>query len=274
MVDYKRQLSKVRYGLERVKEFTEEEQAFLERAGRGEIKTLGQLAAAVRAPYEAVLGDVAGDESRREFSALMQRAMKCYTPQEAAEFLTWHMYVGSNTDTKKVPSYFAGLLTTAAQQGAAAPANEFMQYSNADRAYITIPFGELIHRMRLLTGSSFKMISDYMGPGEVSVAQLFRIEKGTKYSPDKPVLERLEHYFRLPPAFLYNLWGVSSGHQKPRRAEWGAQSFARNIFADPDSKTSWPIAKFIYGVELLTVDEAQRLVNLLTDPTLGKERES
>lgn len=152
-----------------------------------------------------------------------------------------------------------------------------MAYSKQDRAYTTaIPFDEIIHRMRLLTGSSFRMVSDAMGPGHASISQLYRIEQGTKHLPDKPVLERLEHYFKFPPNFLYHLWEdhlweESSGQHSSRRAEWYASSFFRNILVE-ENESSLLIAKLIYGMEWFTADEAQRLVNLISD-TDGRERQ-
>ena len=133
-----------------------------------------------------------------------------------------------------------------------------------------IPFGEIIHRMRLLTGSSFRMIRDYMGPGKVSTGQLFRIELGVKRIPDMPVLERLEYYFKFPPSFMYTLWGKCSGQQSSERAKWDALSFFRNICADPNSESSLLIENFIFGLEQLTYNEAHHLADIIADPVLGK----
>ncbi|MCH7736578.1 MAG: 5'-methylthioadenosine/S-adenosylhomocysteine nucleosidase [Chloroflexi bacterium] len=127
--------------------------------------------------------------------------------------------------------------------------------------------GQFVRRLRGLTRTSIKTISAFDGRSNVTPAQLWRLENETTRLPDKPILDHLEEYFKLPPNFLYQLHNANNltddDHQQD---SWDAEAF-ENQLKDADRLL---IFKLILGEEPLSEVEARRLVELLVGKSTGR----
>ncbi|MBI2076504.1 MAG: hypothetical protein HYT72_04625 [Candidatus Aenigmarchaeota archaeon] len=110
-MDYQKLVLEAHAGLEKgQRDLAEEESGLQRQLEEGQIIRWRQLDGPLRKSYEAVLGDIAGEEARRAFNELVERTKYHLTPQEAGIFLGWHMHVASYMQPKQVVGYFAGLL--------------------------------------------------------------------------------------------------------------------------------------------------------------------